>query len=105
MINAVKYFCIGLVVGALSAFFYARDHYRSDAQIAALTAQNAALSADLIIAKSAEFRSKQSAEAISETNQANEELINALLEDLEKRHEEDSCNLNNSDAGFLRDIK
>jgi len=94
IIGAVIGLAIGLIVGAGSAFFYARDYYRADAQIAALTAQNAALTADLIIAKSAEFRSKQSAETISETNQANEELINALKK-----------KKNGSDAGFLRGIK
>ena len=109
MINNLKWVVVGLGVGlfagALSAFFVARDHYKNDAQITALTAKNAVLATDLTIAKVAEARAQQAAETISRINQENEDVLNGLMDELKSRPAEARCVLSASDADRLHNIK
>ncbi len=105
MMEKLKFLAIGLVVGAFSAFFVARDYYKNDAKIAALTVQNAVLTADLTIMRAAEVRATQSAEIIAKASKTNEEILNEIINDLESRPQTDGCRLSGADAERLRRIQ
>ena len=109
MINALKYICIGLVsgliMGAFSAFFIARDHYKNDARITTLAAQNAALMADLVISRSAEARALEATETIARINQENEHALTDLMDSIQKRPQDSRCVLSAADADRLRNLK
>lgn len=105
MFSFIKGAALGLVIGAIGAFFFARDYYRADAEITALKSQIAAKDADLRIAKSAESTARSAALALEQKATETKEYLNEREREVASRPGRDACRLDDADALRLRSIK
>lgn len=93
------------VILMTGAYLKGFEDARLRCEEAALRTRVAALERDVEIARRAEERAKDQAEAIRRLAQQNEEKIDALTAELEALPSNDVCRIGDADARRLRDIR